>query len=195
MYPAQSSEVTMPDAIANNALGDVHTWKIPSLALRMLFTWLKTSSKGIRSIKRMTGSTWWMEQLPIITTDLGLVPSMDWEYIYIYIGINVSVTNSSNLSPLTDPSTSWASCIPSSDIPEYLTPRARSLWSQGGMPLTLYPYLLLLFRRSHAVSSIQPNIAGSYMEISAIYLALHSSEHCSGSSVDYNPWLSRSYIL
>ena len=173
MYPTQSSDVTMPNAIASRALVAVHTWKILSLAFKMLFTWLKTSSNGIRSGEyggkkllllvqqsQLAGSTWWTEQLSIITIDRGLVPSNGFR-----IGIRVSETNSSNLSPFTDPSTNWTSCTPSMDItviPEYPTPRIKSLWSRGGIPRTPYPYLLWLFRQSHPVSSIQTNIVGSY---------------------------------
>ena len=103
----QSWVVTMLNAIASNALGAEVTCKIPSLALMMLFTWWKTSSSGIKSgeqgdkkisfdwatlsIKCTTGPTWWTEQLSIITTYLGLVPSNG-----LRIGISVSVTNSSN---------------------------------------------------------------------------------------------------
>ena len=121
MYPTQSSDVTMPNAIASRALVAVHTWKILSLAFKMLFTWLKTSSNGIRSGEyggkkllllvqqsQLAGSTWWTEQLSIITIDR---PSNGFR-----IGIRVSETNSSNLSPFTDPSTNWTSCTPSMDI-------------------------------------------------------------------------------
>lgn len=60
----------------------------------------------------------------------------------------------------------------------YLVPLTRSLWTQMGMPLTLYPYFLVAWQRSHSVLSSQTNIAGSYMEISAMKHALKMSERC-----------------
>ena len=73
--------------------------------------------------------------------------------------------------------------IPCRDITgmtEYLVPWIRSLWSQGGiyLPLTEYLYLLRLLCWSHPVSSIQTSMDGSYIAISAMNRALHSSERC-----------------
>ena len=180
----------MLNAIASSVLGWVHTWNTSSFAFIMLFTSLKTSSRGIRSgeyggrnttlafalvsIKFTTWSRWWIAQLSMITTEWLLFPSNGFK-----IGIRVFMTKSSNLCPFTVPSTSWTSCMPSRDItatPEYLTPLARSLRSRGDIPLTEYPNFLMLLYQSHPVSSPKQALQGRILRFRTwIWLDTHQT--------------------
>ena len=123
MYPLcciklkQFSVVNMLNAIASRVLGWVDTWNTSSFAFSMLFTWLKTSSKGIISgeyggrnitlafalvsIKFTTWSRWWLEQLSMITSEWLLFLSS-----WFKLGIRVFMTKSSNFYLFAVPSTS-----------------------------------------------------------------------------------------
>jgi len=127
---------------------------------------------------------------------MGLGMPINWQYCtflispsctrgYWFKGINTgikhSLTNFSNLLPFSIPSAKNTSCTPSEDtigMAEYRTPLINILWSTGGMPLRLYPNFLALYRLSHPLSSVHTNIAGSYLENSAMNLARKSSDLC-----------------